>query len=164
MSSEGRKAGAEMADVSGKGATLRKAVARGFVRLIPSALEMIREGRLPKGDVLTVAKIAGIAAAKRTPDIVPLCHQLRLDSVRVELEVNDKGVGIEARVAARERTGVEMEALTAVAAAALTVYDMCKSVDRGAVITGIFLAEKCGGRRGHYVRRRDRGLPEGDLR
>ncbi|MCX7805265.1 MAG: cyclic pyranopterin monophosphate synthase MoaC [Planctomycetota bacterium] len=145
-----------MADVSGKKITSRAAVAEGFVRLSPEALMLIREGRLPKGDPLSVARIAGISAAKRTPEIVPLCHQILLDAVSVELEVAGGGVRIEARAAARERTGVEMEALTAVAAAALTVYDMCKSVDRSAEITDVHLLEKSGGRSGHYVRKRER--------
>lgn len=153
MSPRASTAPAAMIDVGGKAETDRTAKAEGFVRLSRRAMKLLREGRLPKGDALSVARVAGILAAKRVPDIVPLCHQIRLDAVRVELEPQEEGVMIEVWAAARERTGVEMEALTAVAAAALTVYDMCKSVDRAAEITGIRLLEKSGGKGGSYVRR-----------
>ena len=143
-----------MADVGKKKVTQRKALARGFVRLRRATVARISSGKLPKGDVLTTARLAGIMAAKRTPDVIPLCHPIRLTHVEVDLATRDDGVEITAAVSARDRTGVEMEALTAVAAAALTVYDMCKSVDRGAVIADIRLLEKSGGRSGRYVRRK----------
>ena len=141
-----------MIDVGRKNVTERKAVARGFVRLSPSAIKKIRAGTLQKGDVLQAAQLAGIMAAKRTPDLLPLCHPVRLTHAAVDLTVADSGVAVVASVRARDRTGVEMEALTAVSAAALTIYDMCKSVDRKAVIEGICLMKKSGGRSGRWVR------------
>jgi len=152
MPAEKTPRAASMIDVGDKKITRREAVARGFVRLEPATVAAIREGQIVKGDVVATARLAGITAAKRTPEVVPLCHPLRLDKVTVDVVVADDGVEIRAGVAARERTGVEMEALTAVSAAALTVYDMCKSIDRGAVITDICVLEKNGGRSGHYVR------------
>lgn len=142
-----------MVDVSEKDRTLRAAKARGFVALQPGTVARIRSGDLPKGNVIEVARVAGIMAAKRTADILPLCHPLTLTHVAVSLAVEETGVEIVATVRARERTGVEMEALTAVAAAALTVYDMCKQVDRGAVVSEIRLVEKSGGKSGAYVRK-----------
>jgi len=142
-----------MVDVTGKEVTLRTARASGRVRLQPSTLALVRDRRLVKGDVLEVARLAGIMAAKRTGELIPLCHPLGLDSVELSLApVEPDMIQIEANVKVHGRTGVEMEALTAVSVAALTVYDMCKSVDRGMVIGPIQLEEKMGGRRGVYRR------------
>ncbi|HWL83945.1 MAG TPA: cyclic pyranopterin monophosphate synthase MoaC [Roseomonas sp.] len=140
---------AVMVDVSAKPATERLAIARGRVRMAPETLSAIRAGALGKGDVLGVARIAGIMAAKRTADLIPLCHPLALTSVKLELvpEAPD-AVTLEARVKTTGPTGVEMEALTAVTVAALTVYDMCKAIDRGMQITDVHLARKEGGKSG----------------
>jgi len=145
---------ARMVDVSVKEPTLREAVARGRIRMQPETLAQIAAGTLPKGDVLTVARLAGIMGAKRTPDLVPLCHPLPLDVVDVDL-VPDAGasaVCIEARARVHARTGIEMEALAAVVVAALTVYDMCKAVDRTMVIEDVCLVAKRGGRSGDWSR------------
>ncbi len=142
-----------MVDVSGKDVTLRTARASGRVRMLPATLTLIKDRRLAKGDVLEVARLAGIMAAKRTGELIPLCHPLGLDSVELSLRADEPDtVEIEAVVKVVGRTGVEMEALTAVSVAALTVYDMCKSVDRGMTIMQIQLEEKEGGRRGPYQR------------
>ena len=144
---------AHMVDIGAKGETQREAIARGAVVMQPETLRLIVEGGLPKGDVLAVARIAGIMAAKRAPDIIPLCHPLLLTHVAVEL-VPDQGraaILIEATVRTTGKTGVEMEALTAVSAAALTIYDMCKAIDRGMRISDIRLAQKRGGRSGEIV-------------
>jgi cyclic pyranopterin monophosphate synthase len=151
------KGSAVMVDVSQKEVTLREAVARGEVRMKPDTLNLILHGLAEKGDVLGVARIAGIMGAKRTPSLIPLSHPLPLSSVKVEFLPDEERslVEIEARVTVTARTGVEMEALTAVSCAALTIYDMCKAVDRGMVLANIRLIEKSGGRSGHY-RRTDR--------
>lgn len=143
-----------MVDVSGKEETARTAVARGRVRLAPTTAARIRDGGVEKGDVLAVARLAGITGAKRTSDIVPLCHPLALTAVEVDVRLDEAScsVEIEARARCHGRTGVEMEALTAVTAAALTVYDMCKAVDRGMVISDVRLVEKSGGRSGTWRR------------
>jgi cyclic pyranopterin phosphate synthase len=142
-----------MVDVSSKEVTHRVARASGLVRMEPATLALILDKRLAKGDVFEVARLAGILAAKRTGELIPLCHPLGLDAVAVSLAAEDPGtVRIEATVQVRARTGVEMEALTAVSVAALTVYDMCKSVDRGMVIDQVRLEEKSGGRSGAYRR------------
>ena len=142
-----------MVDVTEKEVTLRTARASGCVRLEPSTLSLVIDRRMAKGDVLEVARLAGIMAAKRTGDLIPLCHPLGLDSIEIVLEPEAPDlIRIVADVKAYGRTGVEMEALTAVSVAALTVYDMCKSVDRGMVIAQIQLEEKTGGRRGVYRR------------
>jgi len=143
---------ARMVDVSGKPETARTATARGRVLMKPETLALIRDGRVKKGDVLQVARLAGIMAAKRTPDLIPLCHPLPLASVAVELTLNeaDSAVEIAATVKLAGRTGVEMEALTAVSVAALTVYDMCKSVDRGMRIADIRVVHKAGGKSGEF--------------
>jgi cyclic pyranopterin monophosphate synthase len=142
-----------MVDVTDKEVTLRTARASGCVRLEPSTLALVIERRMTKGDVLEVARLAGIMAAKRTGELIPLCHPLGLDSIELALTPVDPDViRIEANVKVHGRTGVEMEALTAVSVAALTVYDMCKSVDRAMVITQIQLEEKTGGRHGVYRR------------
>jgi cyclic pyranopterin phosphate synthase len=150
-----------MVDVSAKPATRREARASGRVRMQPATLEAILSRAVSKGDVREVARLAGIQGAKRTADLIPLCHPLGLDAVRVEVEAEPPdAIRIEATVAVTGRTGVEMEALTAVSAAALTVYDMCKAVDRGMTIDGIRLEEKSGGRSGSY--RRDAATSGGD--
>ena len=148
------KGRAVMVDVSAKAETERLAVARGRVIMRPATLKLILGKAVKKGDVLTVAQLAGIAGAKRTPDLVPLCHPLALTSVKVELTpVRSKNaIDIEARVKTTGRTGVEMEALTACAVAALTIYDMCKSIDRSMTIGELALWEKTGGRSGTYRR------------
>ena len=141
---------ARMVDVGDKPATSRLAVARGAVRMAPATLALVREGRAAKGDVLGVARLAGIMAAKRTADLIPLCHPLALTRVEVDLEPQEGRVAIEARVAVTGQTGVEMEALTAVSVAALTVYDMLKAVDRGMVIEEIRVVLKDGGKSGRF--------------
>ncbi len=142
-----------MVDVGNKPVTQRMARASGQVRMAPATLALVRDRRLAKGDVLEVARLAGIMAAKRTPDLIPLCHPLPLDSVTVDFQFLDEAVlGIAATVQLTARTGAEMEALTAVTVAALTVYDMCKAVDRGISLEAIQLEEKSGGRTGHWRR------------
>jgi len=132
----------KMVDISGKPATAREAVARGFVRLSPATIRLIRSGGIAKGDPLQTARLAGIMAAKKTADLVPLCHPLPLSHVEVEIRPLRGGYEIEARVQTIARTGVEMEALTAVSVAALTIYDMCKAVDRTMRITDVRLVSK----------------------
>jgi cyclic pyranopterin phosphate synthase len=143
---------AVMVDVSDKEVTERVAEARGSVVMQPATLQMIRDGGVKKGDVLSVARLAGIMGAKRTPDLIPLCHPLALTSVKVDLTLDEErsAVDITATCKLKGRTGVEMEALTAVAVAALTVYDMCKAVDRGMRITEVRLTRKDGGKSGRY--------------
>ena len=143
---------AVMVDVSDKEVTERIAVAGGSVVMQPATLSLIREGAIEKGDVLSVARLAGIMGAKRTPDLIPLCHPLALTSVSLELTLDEarSAVDITARCKLKGRTGVEMEALTAVGVAALTIYDMCKAVDRGMRITDIRLLRKEGGKSGLY--------------
>ena len=141
---------ARMVDVSGKDVTVRTATARGRVEVSPEVVALLRGEGVPKGDVLAVARIAGIQAAKRTPDLVPLCHPLAIDAVTVDLDVSDTSVDIRAEVRTTGRTGAEMEALTSVAVAALTVIDMVKAVDRHATITGIEVIAKSGGRSGTW--------------
>ena len=133
---------ARMVDVGVKAVIRRTATATGSVRMSPETVEMLREKALPKGDALNTARIAGVMAAKRTPDLIPLCHGLNLTSVDLEFTVEDVGVDILATARASDRTGVEMEALTAVSVAALALYDMCKAVDKGMVIGDIKLLEK----------------------
>lgn len=140
----------QMVDVSGKPDTERTAVAEGWVRMSPSALEAITTGRTKKGDVLMVAQLAGIQAAGRTADLIPLCHPLPIDAVKVDVEAHEGAVYVRATVKTRWRTGVEMEALTAVSGACLTVYDMVKAIDRGMRIEGIRLLQKQGGRSGPW--------------
>jgi cyclic pyranopterin monophosphate synthase len=146
-----------MVDVSKKPETERRAVAEGTVRLSPHAMRLVRANEIAKGDVLAVARLAGIQAAKRTADLIPLCHPLRIDAVDVSLVAPARGpIRIRADVRVRDRTGAEMEALTAVAVAALVVYDMVKAVDRGAVVQGIRLLLKAGGKSGPWSRARIR--------
>ncbi len=145
---------ARMVDVSAKAVTEREAIARGVVRMQPQTLRLIRSGKIAKGEVLAVARVAGIMAAKHTSDLIPMCHPLPIQVARIDFDVVAPGrLQIEAQVKVTGKTGVEMEALAAVSAAALTVYDMCKAVDRGMVISDVRLMEKRGGRSGVYRRR-----------
>lgn len=148
---------ARMVDVSGKDVTRREARALAVVRMSPSTLDLLVSGGLPKGDVFATARIAGVMAAKRTAELIPLCHPLRLDSVTVEFEVDggEPAVRVLSRVVVTDRTGAEMEALTAAALAALTVYDMCKAVERGVEITSVSLLSKSGGRSGEWSAEED---------
>ncbi len=141
---------ARMVDVSDKDVTTRSATARGTVLLSAAAVAALRDETLPKGDALAVARVAGIQAAKRTSDLIPLCHPLPLSAVRVEMEIVEEGVRVEAAVRTTSRTGVEMEALTAVTVCALTLVDMTKSVDKHARITDIRVVAKSGGRSGDW--------------
>ena len=143
---------ARMVDVSGKDVTARSATASGTVLVSPAVVALLRGEGVPKGDALGVARVAGIMAAKRTPDLVPLCHPLAISGVTVDLAVHDRGVAVSATVRTTDRTGVEMEALTAVTVAALTVIDMVKAVDKAAVITDVRVEEKTGGKSGTYLR------------
>ena len=143
---------ARMVDVSGKDVTARTATATGAVLLSPEAVAALRDGTLPKGDALAVARIAAIQGAKRTPDLVPLCHPIALHGVSVELFVTNQGVNITVTTRTADRTGVEMEALTAVAAAGLALVDMVKAVDPAAVITAVRVEEKTGGKTGLWRR------------
>lgn len=143
---------ARMVDVSGKDVTKRQAVASGRVLVSAEVVALLRGEGVPKGDALGVARVAGIMAAKRTPDLVPLCHPLAISGVTVDLDVEDDAVAITATVRTTDRTGVEMEALTAVSVAALTVVDMVKAVDKGAVITDIRVEAKTGGKSGDWSR------------
>jgi cyclic pyranopterin phosphate synthase len=147
------KGTARMVDVSAKAVTSREAVARGRIRIAPAAMRLARAGRLAKGGVSEVARLAGILAAKRTSDVIPLCHPLALSHVDVELLPRRDGFVIEARVRTEGRTGAEMEALHAVAVAALTIYDMVKAADKAMQITDIVLVEKRGGKTGSYRRK-----------
>ncbi len=143
---------ARMVDVSAKSVTVREATATGRVRTSAQVVALLRDDGLPKGDALAVARVAGIAGAKRTPDLVPLCHPVALHAVTVDLEILDDAVLITATTRTADRTGVEMEALTAVAAAGLALIDMIKAVDRSASITDIQLESKSGGRSGSWRR------------
>jgi cyclic pyranopterin phosphate synthase len=143
---------ARMVDVSGKEVTVRTATASGRVLVSPEVVALLRGPGVPKGDALAVARVAGIQGAKRTPDLIPLCHPLALHSVAVDVDVADDAVEIVATVRTADRTGVEMEALTAVATAALTVVDMVKAVDKAASITDVRVEEKTGGRSGTWRR------------
>lgn len=144
---------ASMVDVSAKAVTAREARAEGFVRMRPETLTLIEEGGHKKGDVLSVARIAGIQGAKQTSQLIPLCHPLALSKVQVDFEIDraQSGVRIHALCRLSGQTGVEMEALTAVSVAALTLFDMCKAVDPGMTISGIQVLEKQGGKSGHWV-------------
>ena len=148
-----------MVDVSDKAVTAREAVARGHVRMSRTAIRLIRTGAVKKGDPLQTARLAGIMAAKQTSALIPLCHPLALSHVDVSIAPARNGYAIEARVRTSERTGVEMEALTAVAVAALTIYDMVKAVDRSMVIGQIEVVAKRGGRSGEYLKSESKGKP-----
>ncbi|MFH0943885.1 MAG: cyclic pyranopterin monophosphate synthase MoaC [Planctomycetota bacterium] len=153
---------ARMVDVSAKPVTHRRALARGAVHLKPETLALALSGNAPKGGVFETARIAGIQAAKKTSELIPLCHPIPLASIRIDFEpVGERQILVTAEAVAADRTGVEMEALVAVTAAALTIYDMLKGVERGISISDIWLEEKQGGRSGHYIR--GAGLrPDGD--
>ena len=145
-----------MVDVSDKKETVREAVVRGSVYMKSSTFKRILSGKIAKGDVLAVAKVAGIMAAKKTSEIIPMCHPLNLSHVEVNFYPSEKEsrIGVEAKVKIKARTGVEMEGLVAVAVACLTIYDMCKAIDRGMVISDIHLVKKTGGKSGTYAVRR----------
>ncbi|AFI83656.1 cyclic pyranopterin monophosphate synthase MoaC [Methylophaga nitratireducenticrescens] len=145
---------AHMVDVGDKAVTQRRAIAKGRIIMLPETLNLIEQGNHKKGDVLGIARIAGIMAAKRTSDLIPLCHPLALSKVTVEFEIDaaNNAVNCQAEVATAGQTGVEMEALTAIQITLLTIYDMCKAVDRGMVITDVCLQEKAGGKSGHWQR------------
>jgi cyclic pyranopterin phosphate synthase len=143
---------ARMVDVAGKPITHRRAVAQALIRMSPETLAMIADGQAPKGDVIAVARVAGIMAAKRTSDLIPLCHPLALTHVSVDFEPVSDGVRITAAVETNDVTGVEMEALTAASVAALTLYDMCKAVDRGMTVDNLGLVLKEGGKSGRWRR------------
>lgn len=149
---------ARMVDVTPKEVTHRRAIARGRVHMTPETASLVARGAISKGDVLSVARVAGIQAAKRTSDLIPLCHPLMIGGVFVNFRIEDDFIEIEAQVETVDRTGVEMEALTACSVAALTIYDMCKSADRSMVIGEIALWEKTGGRSGIYQRDPDARL------
>ena len=151
---------ARMVDVTPKEASHRRAIARGRVHMEPETTSLIARGAITKGDVLAVARVAGIQAAKRTADLLPLCHPLLVGAVLINFRIEDAHIEVEAQVDTVDRTGVEMEALTAVSVACLTIYDMCKSADRAMVIGEVALWEKTGGRSGTY--RRAPGLGELD--
>jgi cyclic pyranopterin phosphate synthase len=152
---------ARMVDVGAKPITERMCVARAEVRMAASTLERISAGGFPKGDVLAVARLAGIQAAKRTADWIPLAHPIALDAIEIDLTLDPTAgcVRVQAIARAQARTGVEMEALVGVSAASLALYDMCKSVDRGMTVEAVRLAEKRGGKSGHWVRPGERGGP-----
>jgi cyclic pyranopterin phosphate synthase len=149
-----------MVDISEKDDTRREAVARGVITMQPDTLRMIQQGALPKGDVLAAARLAGIMAAKRVPELIPLCHPLLLSSVEIDFNPVERSgrLNIESRIKITGRTGAEMEALTAVTVAALTIYDMCKSVDKEMVIDSIRLVAKKGGKSGTYRRAGENGV------
>jgi cyclic pyranopterin monophosphate synthase len=148
----GKSGKVAMVDVTSKAVTARTAVARGFIQISGAALGKIRRMETPKGNPLEIARIAGIAAAKRTSEWIPLCHPLPLTHIDVTTRLCQNGVEITSRATATAQTGVEMEALVAVSAAALTIYDMCKALDKSMEITGIYLVEKRGGKSGDYLR------------
>src|SRR5437868_2784762 len=168
LSHYGNKGEVRMVDVSAKAVTTRTAVAQGFVRMKPRVVAAVRRLKNPKGNPLEVARIAGIAAAKRTAEWIPLCHPLPLTHIDVTARLCKNGVEVRSTVMAAAQTGVEMEALVAVTAAALTVYDMCKALDKGMEITDIFLMQKTGGKSGDYHRAgrasAKSGHPEGRAR
>ena len=142
----------KMIDVSGKGVTVRTARAEGMIRMLPETAEAIRAGTVPKGDVLATARVAAILAAKNTPQILPLCHPIGLDHASVDFETGDDFVRVIVTTRVEAKTGVEMEALTGASAALLTIYDMCKMLDRAMTIEGVRLLEKTGGKTGDYKR------------
>ncbi len=149
---------ARMVEVTEKADTVREAVAKGFIKMSAEVIKQIREGKLKKGDPLETARIAGIMAAKKTHELIPLCHPLLLTQIEINLEVQKDGVAIESRVVSVGKTGVEMEALTAVAVTALTIYDMCKALDKNMIIGDIHLHMKRGGRSGLYVKELNNSL------
>lgn len=154
LDAEGR---AKMVDVSNKDITAREAVAQAVIKMKPETLRLIKEGGIAKGDVLAVAQVAGIMGAKKTSELIPMCHPLQITSVNISWELNDveeANITVKATVKTQDRTGVEMEALTAVSLAALTVYDMCKAVDKEMTITNTCLLKKTGGKSGTFSRQK----------
>lgn len=148
-----KKGEAIMVDVSNKDKTVRTAIAEGIIKMKPETLNKIMEHNIPKGDVLSVARVAGIMAVKKTPDLIPLCHPLSIDAVSIEFEKKgDDILYVQCIVKTTERTGVEMEALTGVSVTCLTVYDMCKAIEKGIEIETIRLVKKTGGKSGTYIR------------
>ena len=147
---------AKMVDVSQKAETVREAIVRGSISMKPATFRSILSGKVSKGDVFSVAKVAGIMAAKKTADIIPMCHPLNLSEVKIDFFPNEKEsrIDIEAKVKIKAQTGVEMEGFVAVATAGLTIYDMCKAIDRGMVISDIHLVKKTGGKSGTYIAKR----------
>lgn len=146
---------ARMVDISEKNPTVREAIAKGKVLMKPATLLQVKNASLKKGDVLAVARVAGIMAAKKVPDIIPLCHIIPIDSIAIDFDLSAKdSIGITATARSTGKTGVEMEALTAVAVTALTIYDMCKAVEKGMTITDIYLESKTGGKSGTYRRKK----------
>jgi cyclic pyranopterin phosphate synthase len=154
-----------MMDITAKAQTSRQAKATGIVQMDIRTLELIEKGQIAKGNVLTIAKIAGIMAAKKTGELIPLCHPLEVTAIEVNLEIdrNKSQIIIESEVKNMGRTGVEMEALTAVSIAALTIYDMCKAVDKKIIIGNIMLLEKSGGKSGTYIRRENKDIRETNI-
>lgn len=150
---------ARMVDVSEKHPTHRVAVAAGFIAMAPETLEQVRNGGMKKGDVLAVAQVAGIMAAKQTSSIIPMCHPLQLTGIDISFSYQPDGIAIASTVRCHGETGVEMEALTAVSVAALTIYDMCKAVQRDMEIKNICLLEKSGGKSGLFIRQDTKGVP-----
>ena len=150
-----KKGRAKMVDVSKKTETRREAVVRGTIFMKPETLKSILSGKIEKGDVFAVAKVAGIMAAKRTSDLIPMCHPLSISHAEINFYpvAKESRIDIEAKISIKARTGVEMEAFVAVAAAGLTIYDMCKAIDRGMTLSNIHLTRKTGGKSGTYVRR-----------
>ena len=142
----------KMIDVSDKEVTKREAVVEGIVRLSPKVIALIKSKKIPKGDCLEAARLAGIMAAKRTPEVIPLCHPIPIESAEIEFSLKKNEIRVLAVIKGRAKTGVEMEALTAVSVAALTIYDMCKMFDKGIEITDIRLLKKTGGKSGTYLR------------
>lgn len=142
-----------MIDISAKKITQRQAVAEGMVYLKPEVIKLIKDKKIPKGDVLEAARLAGILAAKKTPELIPLCHPIPIEFIEINFLLKEKEAVITAVVKGRAKTGFEMEALTAVTVAALSIYDMCKPIDKGIVISGIKLLKKTGGKSGMYVRK-----------
>jgi cyclic pyranopterin monophosphate synthase len=146
---------ARMVDISAKLPTVREAVAKGTVKMKPATLELVKTNAMKKGDVLAVARVAGIMAAKKVPDLIPLCHTIHVDSVTVDFDMSGKSsIGITATAVSTGKTGVEMEALTAVSVAALTIYDMCKAAEKGITIAEVYLETKTGGKSGTYKRKK----------
>ena len=145
-----------MVDVTGKSVTHREATVRGEIRMRPETVQLIRDEKVPKGNVLEAARLAGVLAAKRTGELIPLCHPLNLTGVDIDFEIREDRIEVEVVVRITAQTGVEMEALTAASVALLTIYDMCKAADRAMVIAEIRLMRKSGGRSGTYVRSEER--------
>ena len=145
------KGRAKMVDIGAKPVQERTAVAEGFIRLQPETIALIRDNQVKKGDVLTVAQVAGIQGGKRTSDLIPLCHPISISAIDVITELTEEGVKVTAEARCEGKTGIEMEALTAVSIALLTIYDMAKAVDRGMVIEEVRLLEKAGGKSGHWL-------------